>query len=184
MKIQANKSFFKSLKRIGSFGEKLRLCYRWCRYHLFNRDFKELHKTVMKSYPWDSDYLYELERAKINEMRKYHQKKQFFKEWEFVFRDMTLCMKLIDIFTEKIDLFAYDGELKFIPIEGSEDVEVKTDDLKYKCYVNVNMKNIDRFCKNEKEKEWINEHPHELYRLKAKYLYHKIRTEKDDCWWI
>jgi hypothetical protein len=187
MEVQANKSFFDSLKRIGSFGEKLRELRGWIRYHVFNKNFKKLHKTVMKSYPWDYSFLYELERAKIEEMCKYHEKHQRFTNWEYVVRDMKLCMKLIDIFTNKVNLFHYDGNIVFNPIEGSEDYEVShTPDFKYVCDVKVNTRNIDRFIPRGKDcpcREYWKEHAHEVYILKAKALYHKIRLEKDFEWW-
>ena len=118
MKVQANKSFFDSLKRIGSFGEKIRNIKYWISYHIFNKDFNKLHKVLMKSYPWDDAFLYELEQAKIEEMCKYHEKHQRFEGWEYVVRDMKLCMKLIDIFTGKVSLFHYDGDIVFEKIEG------------------------------------------------------------------
>ena len=183
MEIQANKSFFKSLKRIGSLGGKIREFRGWCRYHLFNKDFKELHKVVMKTYPWDFGFLYDLERAKIEEMCKYHQKKQRFVGREFVVRDMKLCMKLIDIFSGKVDLFHYDGDIVFLPIENGNYEMGATPDFKYNCDVYVNMRNANRFCETEYEKKWLIEHPHELYMKKAKCLYHKIRVEKDETWW-
>ena len=187
MKVVANKSFFDSLKRIGSFGSKVHEFRSWCRYHLFNKDFHKLHKTVMKSYPWDFSYLYELERAKIEEMCKYHEKHQRFQNWEYVVRDMKICMKLLDIITGKVDLFHFDGDLIFKPIEGTDDCELShTDDFKYVCHVNVNTRNIDRFIpggKNCPYREYWKEKPHELYVEKARALYHKIRLEKDNEWW-
>lgn len=184
MKVEANKSFLKSIKRLGSFGSKVREIRCWFRYHVFNKDFSKLHKTVMKSYPWDFGYLYDLERAKIEEMCKYHEKHQRFEGWEYVVRDMKLCMKLIDIFKGEVNLFHYNGNLNFVPIEGSDNYEVKeSDDFKYVCDVRVNTKNVNRFCDSEYDKKWFIEHPHELYVKKAKCLYHKIRIEKDEYWW-
>ena len=165
MELQANKSFFKSLKRIRSLGEKFKKVRLWCIYHIFNKDFNKLHKALMKSYPWDWAFLYDLEKAKIEEMCKYHEKHQRFEGWEYVVRDMKLCMKLIDIFTGKISLFHYDG------------------DFKYNCDVYVNTKNIDRFCENENQKKYFLEYPDNLYAKKAKNLYHKIRMERDEMWW-
>ena len=184
MEVQANKSFFKSLKRIGSLGEKFKKVRLWCIYYIFNKDFNKLHKALMKSYPWDWTFLYDLEKAKIEEMCKYHEKHQRFEGWEYVVRDMKLCMKLIDIFTGKISLFHYDGDFVFEPIEGTDNFKMTTtDDFKYNCDVYVNTKNIDRFCENENQRKYFLEYPDNLYVKKAKNLYHKIRMERDEMWW-
>ena len=184
MKIETNQSFFKSLKDIYSIKNKYYHVRAWFKYH-FNKDFFKLLKAVLKSYPWDYAYLYELEQAKIAEMIEYHRKRQHFVGWEEVVRDMEICYNLIDIFLEKKPLFNYDGKMKFIPIKGSDNLEMDGSDLKYHCNIYVNTKNIDRFIGNRHEdikKYWL-EHPHELYILKAKTLYHKIRCEHDSEWW-
>ena len=117
-------------------------------------------------------------------MIEYHKKANMFVGVEYVIRDMELCVKLIDIFNEDgINLFHYTGGLKFMPIEGSDDFEVNDDNLQYHCDVKVNMKNIDRFVNNDAEKNMFQNSPHELYIAKAKYLYHKIRLERDGAWW-
>lgn len=186
MKVEANKNFIESLIKmnrnsISNIYSKVRC---WIKYHI-NKNFFKVLKTVLKSYPWDESYLYELEQAKIEEMMKHHQKYGFFEGSEFVIRDMKLCMKLIDIFTEKISLFHYDGDIVFKKIESDdESYELgTTTDFKYNCDVYVNTKNIQRFVdKPELYKFYLN-NPHELYELKAKYLYHKIRLENDGTWW-
>ena len=182
MKVEAKPSFFKSLRNIGSIKYKFHSIRAWFRYH-FKKDFLHLFKVVLKSYPWDYGYLYDIEQAKILEMMNYHKKHQRFVGWEQVVRNMQICYNLIDIFTEKKPLFHYTGGLNFIPIEGSDNVEVKSDNLVYHCLVNVNTKNVDRFISHPEEKKWLLKHPHELYIKKAKYLYHKIRLENDGKWW-
>lgn len=184
MKVETNQSFFKSLKEIDSIKNKYYHVRAWFKYH-FNKDFFRVLKAVLKSYPWDCSFLYYIEKAKIAEMITYHEKYKRFVGWENVVRDMKICYKLIDIFTEEKELFKYTGKVKFIPIEGSNDYEMNGDDLKYHCLVKVNTKNIDRFIGNRPKdikKYWL-EHPHELYILKAKALYHKIRCEHDSEWW-
>lgn len=183
MKVVAASSFLKDIKKIGSFKEKFREFRGWVEYHFFNKNFKELHKVVMKTYPWDESYLYELEKAKINEMCKYHEKQKRFVGWENAVRNMKICMKLIDIYLGKVDLFHYDGNLTYTKLDDGNYEMGTTPDFKYNCDVYVNTRNVDRFCKNECEKKWMIEHPHELYQQKAKYLYHKIRLECDGAWW-
>lgn len=184
MNVEAAPSFFKSLKNIGSIKDKYYQIRSWFRYH-FKKDFRHLLMVVLKSYPWDEMFLYYIEQAKIQEMMNYHKKYQRFVGWEQVVRDMQICYNLIDIFTEKKELFNYTGNLKFVPVENSDNVEIKDDNLTYHCLVNVNTKNADRFLSNipDDAKKYYIEHPHELYIVKAKYLYHKIRLERDGKWW-
>ena len=61
--------------------------------------------------------------------------------------------------------------------DGINAKRISTDNL------NVNTKNIDRFCENEYQKKYFLEYPDNLYVKKAKNLYHKIRMERDEMWW-
>lgn len=153
----------------------------WIKYH-FSREFLKLLKTVLKGYPWDIRYLYELERAKIEEMYRYHEKHHKKEFYRYTVRDMRICMSLINIFSERRELFHFTGESRFIPIEDTDCVEVNPGDLEYHCDVYVNTRNIDRFL-NKDSQEWCLRHPHELYIIKARRLYHKIRVERDFEWW-
>ena len=147
----------------------------------FRRDFWKLLKTVLKGYPWDQSYLYAVEKAKIEEMCKYHERTHRFENCEYVIRDMKICIGLIEIFNEKeTDLFHYTGEVKYLPIEGTDDVEIDPRGLEYHCDVYVNTRNASRFLSEDQQKCW---HPHALYVEKARRLYHKIRVECDYEWW-
>lgn len=184
MEVRVADSFLKSLKRIGSWEDKWLTFKGWVKYHFFNRNFHTFLKTAFNTYPWDYTFLYELEKAKIEEMRKYHERRLSFVDSEFVVRDMKICENLIDIFLEKKNLFHIDGGLKFEKTEDGRGCRIGfTDDFKYNCDVVVNVKNIDRFVKNKKSIPYYLERPHELYILKAKHLYHKIRFERDEEWW-
>ena len=103
---------------------------------------------------------------------------KFLKEGEY---------ELIDIFTEKKDLFHYTGKVDFVPIEGSDNYELKhSDDFQYHCDVKVNVKNAHRFVPGGKDNphiEYWKKHAHEIYIAKAKHLYHKIREQYDGRWW-
>ena len=61
-------------------------------------------------------------------------------------------------------------------------VEIESGDLQYHCDVYVNTRNIGRFL-DGKRLEWCLRHPHELYMIKARKLYFKIREERDPEWW-
>lgn len=162
---------------------KIKSFWWWFVYHFFNKNFRSLRRVLMRSWPWDEGYLYELEQAKIREMRMYHQYHKRFVGVEYVIRDMKLCESLIDIFTEKYLLFHYDRDVTDCMLKGNGS-NVQTP--KYICDVRVNTKNIDRFIDPNTPtniRQYYVEHPHELYILKAKHLYHKIRLENDGTWW-
>ena len=142
-------------------------------------------KTAFKGEPWDEGYLLELEYAKIKEMREWQKEKRRFVGVEYTIRDMRLCLSLIEIFTDKRELFHFTGKLLSVPVEGEKDTYriVESPDFKYHCDVNVNLRNISRFVPKEKERDFYERHPDEFYKLKARYLYHKIRFDNELTWW-
>jgi len=183
MKVIATQTFLDSIKNLNSLKNKWYHVRAWFKYH-FSKDFFNIIKTAFKGYPWQESFLYDLERAKLVEMINYHKKAQRFVWWEYVVKDMELCVRLIDIFnSDGIDLFEYLGDLNFIEHADDDNYEVDCSNLKYHCKIYVNFKNIDRFVDNERLKKYYIDSPHELYILKAKRLYHKIRYEHDAEWW-
>lgn len=183
MEVRLAPSFFESIKNLDSWKSKWSEFKGWIRYHI-RKDFWKIIITAFKGYPWQESFLYDLEKVKITEMANYLEKNNFFVGVENVVKDMRLACKLISIFNEnETDLFEYTGEIKFKPIEGSGCYEMDSSDLKYYCKVYVNTKNVDRFVHHKGEKEMFLHSPHELYMAKAKYLYHKIRLERDSMWW-
>ena len=176
-----SQSFIERIKKNLSRPGKLSDAWYWMRYH-FSRDFFRFLKTVLKSYPWDVHYLYDLEKAKIEEMSRYHEKNHRKDGYRYTIRDMRICMSLIEIFSEQRELFHFNGQPKYVPIEGTDCVEIDSGNLEYQCDVNVNTRNIDRFI-GENQREWCLRHPHELYMVKARKLYYKIREERDPEWW-
>ena len=184
MKVEASQTFFDSLKSINSLKSKWYSFREWFKYH-FNKENNNLMKTAWKGRPWDCGFLYELEKAKLQEMIAYHEKHKRYVGVEDDIKWMELCIKLIDIFTEKELLFDYTGDIKWIPLEDGN-YEMDGSEMVYHCLVNVNVKNAERFIplgKNNPQIDYWKTRPHEIYRLKAKSLYHKIRNEKDDAWW-
>jgi len=186
MKVTAAPSFFDSIKNLDSLKNKWYSFCSWVKFHT-KKDFWRIIITAFKGYPWQECFLYELERVKIIEMANYLEKNDRFVGVEDVVKDMRLCVKLIDIFNgDETKLFHYTGKMNFNPIEGSDNVEVDTSGLEYHCDVKVNTRNAGRFIplgKNNPSIDYWKEHAHEIYILKAKALYHKIRNEKDAAWW-
>ena len=151
----------------------------------FNKNHIRIMKEAYRGRPWDFGYLWDLEYAKIKEMADYLEKSNRFVGVEYVVRDMRICLSLIEIFSDKRDLFHFDGKL-LNDEKCNRGVIVKAvgiPDFEYKCHVNVNLKNINRFVDDKDAQKWYIKYPHELYELKARYLYHKIRREREMKWW-
>lgn len=188
MKVNAAPSFFESIKRIDSLGNKIRGVWYWIRMHTKKR-FLRVLKATLKSYPYDSSFLLEIEQAKLNEIADYIEANDRFVGCEYVVRDIRLCVRLIEILKHETDYFHFNGDIRFVPSgkvdeDGNEIMEFKpTPDFEYVCDVKVNMKNIDRFARSQAEEKLFNRQPHELYLRKARCLYHKIRSEREQEWW-
>ena len=153
---------------------------RWFEKHT-NKEYRNLLKTVRRSEPWDHAYLLELERAKIKEMIAYQEKTRRFVGWEYVVRDMKICVSLLDIMLGDKRIFTFEQfDEKDIEKNGNY-----ADTLfeRYRCFVKVNMKNYDRFCKSESFRNICEKMPHEFYEIKATQLYYKIRAEHTEEWW-
>ena len=153
--------------------------------HRLGKSHMSVTKEAFCGHPWDEGYLLDLEYAKIKEMRDWVKKKGRHDDVDIVVREMNLCLSLLDIVRGKKETFHFDGKLLSEPVEGEEGVYriVESPDFKYVCDVKVNTRNIDRFVKDEKVKEYYLKHLGDLYELKARYLYHKIRAYKEEGWW-
>lgn len=181
MKVIATENFFTSFKNCFGIRGKINKIRSWFHYH-FTKGYWKLFKTVLQSYPFDYSYLLELEKVKIIEMADYIEKAARYEGYEKDVKYMRIAAKLIDIITEQVNLFHYNGKLEFIPLENNK-YEVNTNNLEYVCHVNVNTRNINRFFNKEEPIEYYKIHKHELYIRKARYLYHKIRYYEEEKWW-
>ena len=116
-------------------------------------------------------------------MADYIEKHKRFEEWQRTVRDMRICAKLIYILQHDTDLFHFTGQLNFVETEdGSGLYEAKgTPDYAYVCDVYVNTRNAYRF--GIKKDDFLCRNAHEIYLVKARYLYHKIRFERELEWW-
>lgn len=151
-------------KRVGHF---IRNMWKLFKIALFN---KVKYKTVdeaINGYGFDYGYLYNLELAKLNEMVDYFTKHGTSADNDKYIRQMKLAIKLLKIVIEERDCFHFDWA------KGG-----------YVCDVKVNLKNAKRFVKEEEVMDYYTErYPHELYLLKAQYLYHKLRFYFEQYWW-
>lgn len=128
--------------------------------------------------PWDFGYLLKLEQYKIREMRDYIQKYHTHLRWENQVREMTICIKLIDIILEEDVYFKswLHNCYGCIPHKN----------LPFPVYVNIN--NCNRFSPDlnkdlVKKDSLFNHYCSNLRKEKAMYLYNKIRAYKMWGWW-
>lgn len=145
---------------------------------------RNLVKTAFKGEPWDYDFLFKLEYAKIREMLEWHKEKHRFEGVEFTIRDLRICLSLLGIIMGERQLFHYEGKLLSEPTgDGEMRRIVESPDFKYVPDVYVNTRNIGRFVDKENLRDFYTKFPGDLYVLKARHLYHKIRLEEEETWW-
>lgn len=144
------------------------------------KPFLKLLKTVLSGYAYDSAYLLELEKAKLEEMLadfEYCRDKSCwcYEGIENDIRYMKLAISLLDIVLHEERYF------HFIHYDVDDKGNVKPP--KYVSDVKVNYRNADRFMNETEIKHYEPVQGHDLYIQKARYLYHKIRYEKELLWW-
>lgn len=163
--------------------------------------------TNLIKYDFDYSYLLELEYQKIRKMRDYFNKSQLDEMWSFTVRDLTLCMKLIDIIKERdpvsntyTTIVAENTWHESKPTENPELHQLiikETGEITYPRY--VNERNERRFfrdtliAKQRADKEpyrgemgrnhRIAMYQDELRRRKAMHLYNMIREYRMYYWW-
>ena len=145
----------------------------WFRHNL-NTSHWRLVKNAVKSYPFDYGYFYSLQQSSLQDMYNYFKTSYISEQDPMIARDLKLAISLLDIINENRDLFHYEN-LSTLTLIGLRD-------LKYKCDVYVNMRNVNRFTETESRNVY-EEFPHELYVEKARRLYFKLLYFKSRNWW-
>lgn len=191
MKKKKNSKFIKKIiKQISSICFYIKYIFidirAWFRY-CFTKTHYKLIKEAWCAYPYDWCYMYRVERAQLVDMLEYFKKAKITTEETYaeMIKWLNILIKLNDIILEEngVDLFHYDGHLITEELPTGKQHIVKNDGLIYHSHVHTNLKNANRFCKNECELNFVLEHSHELYQLKAKYLYHKIKETYLEIMW-
>ena len=121
---------------------------------------KKYSKILKEDRDYDWEFMLDLEKFKLKRMSEYFSKSQIISDWERVVKEINLCIKLIDIITEK-DLpgYLYD-ETKKLPY--------------------INTRNHKRFLKYIYDNDSYRD---DLRQTKALYLYNLIRTYRMRSWW-
>ena len=121
---------------------------------------KKYSKILKEDRDYDFEYMLDLEKFKLKRMSEYFSKSQIISDWERVVKEINLCIKLIDIITEKDPPgYLYNGTKK----------------LPY-----VNTRNYKRFLKYFYNNDSYRD---DLRQTKALYLYNLIRTYRMRSWW-
>lgn len=158
----------------------------WFR-HCFNKTHFKFIKEAWCAYPWDWCYMYRVERAQLVDMIEYFKKGYITTEETYaeMIKWLNILIKLNDIILEAngVDLFDYEGQMIFEQLPNGKTYELKDNGLIYHSKVYANLKNAKRFCRNEHELKYVMGHPHELYKMKAKHLYHTIKERYLELMW-
>lgn len=137
--------------------------------------WKLIWYTIFHQYGWDNSFNWEVLRLCILKSRYYFQHHQYISQEhiDYTIRWQTTAINLLDIILEKKNLWDYEYTY-------------------YKCLVNVNMRNMDRFAyrgvdyetgKIYKTTKCYELEPHELYKEKARKLLLRILDEHSIHWW-
>lgn len=145
-------------------------------------------KCAILSYPWDGGFITELEEAKINEAYHFFKNNQTLndEEYHIIMRSLGWAKNLIKYVNDNgSSMFTLTGEVETIPKENGL-TEIRQGTLK-KIYTGprVNKRNASRFLNNAQlnSEYFMNECLEDIYVIKAKALYYKIRNEYTDRWW-
>jgi len=176
------KAFFLNIwaffKKVGHF---IKNVFKLFKIVFYNKLKYKIVDEALNGYWFDYGYLYNIEYAKLAEMKSNFEKYGMSTDNDNIIRQIELAMKLLKIINDETDLFDYvdNEQSKYSSIGSKEWLENK----KYVCKVNVNLKNAKRFAANDEYLELFNKWPHELYETKARYLYHKLRYYFEIYWW-
>lgn len=152
----------------------------------FNKPHFKLMKQAMVSYPFDFSYIYELERCQLLDMLNYFEHADFITKEAYERKKMQLrrVLGVLDIVCGNVDTFEYQGQYKFIENDNPPNTyTIDNSNVKYICKVKVNLNNINRFVKHKEAIKFYMNHPHEVYELKAKRLYYKLKEHYIEDWW-
>lgn len=154
---------------------------------------KQYEKILRKDKDFDFEYLLVLERFKLKRMVKSFEEASVpHKGIEHTISELNMCVKLIDIILEEDPVSKmYDEAYMKVQLfeskplgEGRYEL-IKTDEKPPKFPVHVNTNNAARFDRywnthNDELKEVLKI---EIRKIKALYLYNKLRNRCFNWWW-
>lgn len=147
----------------------------------FNREHWDTIRCASETFNWDYGFLYELMRYKLIEMKKYFETADYaIKDYDRINRDINICIKLLDILTDRVKLVEHTGDLTF-----NDNGNLIENSIEFYPIVYVNQRNILRFLSSNDTGtiKMYEKYPEELYMLKARHLLFKILYERIPEWW-
>lgn len=166
---------------------KIKNSVRRFTYKNFNKKHRALIREAKGTNWYDFGPVLTLLRAKFEDMIWcYEHRKTYCVGAEERVKQMKTAVRLINICVGDISTFEFSEiDEYFKSTFPGVDFQKKFENLtkSYRCLVQVNTRNAERFFTNKKEVEWSKTHPHELYEKKAwvilwKYLEHYLKN-----WW-
>lgn len=175
--------------------------------HWFHCNFNKYHWRLVKqafvSYPWDGQFLLDLEERQIDKQIHWfvHHQLMVDEQYNEIKRSLRWAKHCIHAMNNETDYFHYDGEIKSIPQIRDEngkfvDGEIGMDAEYYRLDSDnvvynydgpyLNKRNARRFLdKRLIESEYFKKGnmDHEYYIKKAQHLYYKIRERYTQLWW-
>lgn len=120
---------------------------------------------------WDYEFFYRLELRKVQKMIRWWSSGNNVTSEKNVLRDLRICEYLLKVLSGEID-----------------NMEEASEPPLYRFTGYVNLKNTDRFISlnpNGYSKDWIESEwfKQEIYELKCKNLYYRIRDHRMMTWW-
>lgn len=164
----------------------LRSWFRYC----WNKHHFKFVWTAFVNRPYDVSSMYQCELAQLYDMLHYFENGKYIvqEEYDKICMQIRRSISLLEIGMGLRETFHYDGDFKFEEIQDERFPGKKLYQLndkekpKYFCDVTVNLRNMDRYVKDETFKKFIRTHPHDLYELKAMQLYFKSKAYYSSGW--
>ena len=174
--------------------------------HWFRCNFNKYHWALVKqawcSYPWDGNFLLELEERQIDKQLYHfeHHQTMVDEQYNEIMRSLRWAKHCIHVLNNECDYFHYDGAFKSIPQKRDEngefqdctedEAQVYRMDFSNHFYrydgPRVNKRNAHRFVNKhilESEHFKSGNMDHDYYMSKCRHLYYMIRERYTDLWW-
>lgn len=154
----------------------------WFRNCCNRQHFKTVWKTLCAR-PWDYSETYEVLKFRLIETREYFKKTNIItkESSERIVKEIDLALSLYDIISGEKSAGHFEYEFDHM-----------IDDIPYSTALNrlhyvperyVNLRNADRFARNDVMKAYYQKCPNELYEDKARKLFWRVMEQYLQNWW-
>ena len=151
---------------------------------------KNHFKTVWKTFrarPWEYSETYDVLKYRLIETREYFKKTDIITKESAnkIVKEVDLALSLYDIISgeKSAGHFEYCWDPYVDEYKEPLVYTSSLDRLKYIPERYVNLRNADRFARNEVIKEYYKKCPNELYEDKAKKLFWRVIEQYSQNWW-